>query len=80
MRALGRIWIPRGLAIAIVYLSFAAAATFCLIALATVGTDRVRSTANRVDNYFTVSGHHHQTGAERDVYRLQIWLNTHHLE
>ena len=80
VRALGRIWIPRGLAIAIVYLSFAAAATFCLIALATVGTDRVRSTANRVDNYFTVTGPHHQTGAERDVYRLQIWLNTHHLE
>jgi predicted PurR-regulated permease PerM len=80
VRALGRIWIPRGIAIAIVYLSFAAAATFCVIALATVGTDRVRTTANRVDNYFTKDNAHHQTGAERDVYRLQIWLNTHHLE
>ena len=80
VRTLGRIWIPRGIAIAIVYLSFAAAATFCVIALATVGTDRVRTTANRVDSYFTKDNAHHKTGAERDVYRLQIWLNTHHLE
>ena len=80
VRALGRIWIPRGIAIAIVYLSFFAAATFCVIALATVGTDRVRTSANRVNNYFTQNNTHRQTGAERDVYRLQIWLNTHHLE
>jgi predicted PurR-regulated permease PerM len=80
VRTLGRIWIPRGIAIAIVYLSFAAAATFCVIALATVGTDHVRSTANRVNDYFTVANSHHQTGAERDVDRLQVWLNTHHLE
>jgi predicted PurR-regulated permease PerM len=80
VRALGRIWIPRGIAIAIVYLSFVAAATFCVIALATVGTDRVRTTADRVNNYFTKDNLHHRTGAERDVYRLQIWLNTHHLE
>lgn len=80
VRTLGRIWIPRGIAIAIVYLSFVAAATFCVIALATVGTDRVRTTADSVNNYFTTAGAKHQTGAERDVYRLQIWLNTHHLE
>ena len=80
VRALGRIWIPRGIAIAIVYLAFAAAATFCVIALATVGTDQVRSNADRINNYFTVSGSHKQTGAEHDVDRLQIWLNTHHLE
>lgn len=80
VRTLGRIWIPRGIAIGIVYLSFAAAATFCVIALATVGTDRVRSTANRVNDFFTVANSHHQTGAEHDVDRLQLWLNTHHLE
>jgi predicted PurR-regulated permease PerM len=80
VRALGRIWIPRGIAIAIVYLAFAAAATFCVIALATVGTDRVRSSADRVNNYFTTDNAQHQTGAEHDVDRLQIWLNTHHLE
>jgi predicted PurR-regulated permease PerM len=80
VRTLGRIWIPRGIAIAIVYLSFVAAATFCVIALATVGTDSVRTNAKRIDNYFTVANSHHQTGAERDVYRLQIWLNAHHLK
>jgi len=80
VRTLGQIWIPRGIAIAIVYLSFAAAATFCVIALATVGTDNVRSTANRINDYFTMTNSHHQTGAESDVDRLQLWLNTHHLE
>ncbi len=80
VRTLGRIWIPRGIAIAIVYLSFAAAATFCVIALATVGTDRVRSSADRIDNYFTTTNAQNQTGAERDVDRFQIWLDTHHLE
>lgn len=80
VRTLGRVWIPRGVAIAIVYLGFAAAATFCVIALATVGTDQVRSNADRVDNYFTQKNSYRQTGAERDVDRLQIWLNTHHLE
>ncbi|MGA9762267.1 MAG: AI-2E family transporter [Gaiellaceae bacterium] len=80
VRGLGRIWIPRGIAIAIVYLSFAAAATLCVVALATVGTDSVRTSADRINNYFTKDNVQHQTGAERDVYRLQIWLNTHHLE
>ncbi len=80
VRALGRVWIPRGIAIAIVYLAFAAAATFCVIALATVGTDRVRSSSDRVNNYFTTDNAAGQTGAEHDVDRLQIWLNTHHLE
>jgi predicted PurR-regulated permease PerM len=79
VRTLGRIWIPRGVAVAIVYLSFAAAATFSIIALATVGVDHVRSSANRVDNYFTRVGAHHQTAAERDVDRFQKWLDTHHL-
>ena len=79
VRTLGRIWIPRGVAVAIVYLSFAAAATFSIIALATVGVDHVRASANRVDNYFTKADSHHQTAAERDVDRFQEWLDTHHL-
>ena len=80
VRTLGRIWIPRSVAIAIVYLSFAAAATFSIIALATVGVDHVRASANRVDNYFTKAGRHHQTAAEHDVDRFQGWLDTHHLQ
>ena len=80
VRTLGRIWIPRGVAVAIVYLSFAAAATFSIIALATVGVDHVRTSANRVDNYFTRADVHHQTAAERDVDRFQRWLDSHHLK
>ncbi len=80
VRTLGRIWIPRGVAIALVYLSFAAAATFSIIALATVGVDHVRTSANRIDNYFTKANAQHQTAAERDVDRLQRWLDSHHLK
>src|SRR5207248_10571226 len=36
VRGLGRVWIPRGLAIAIVYLAFAAALALAVLALATV--------------------------------------------
>jgi predicted PurR-regulated permease PerM len=80
VRTLGRIWIPRGVAVAIVYLSFAAAATFSIIALATVGVDHVRASANRIDNFFTKADAQDQTAAERDVDRFQRWLDTHHLQ
>ena len=80
VRTLGRIWIPRGVAVTLVYLSFAAAATFSIIALATVGVDHVRSSANRVDNYFTKANAQNQTAAARDVDRFQRWLDSHHLK
>ena len=54
--------------------------TFCVVALATVGVDHVRSSANRIDNYFTKTTPHTRPRAEHDVDRLQIWLNTHHLQ
>lgn len=80
VRGLGRVWIPRGLAIAIVYLAFAAAVAVVVIALATVLVQQTRHASHRVDNYFTVdSGRLHQTGAEMDLARFQHWLNTHHL-
>jgi predicted PurR-regulated permease PerM len=80
VRGLGRVWIPRGLAIAIVYLAFAAAVAVVVIALATVVVQQTRHASHRVDSYFTVdSGRLHQTGAEMDLARLQHWLNAHHL-
>jgi predicted PurR-regulated permease PerM len=80
VRGLGRAWIPRGLAVALVYLAFAAAVAFAILALATVVVDQTRSASKRTDNYFTVaSGHPPLTGAERDLERLQQWLNAHHL-
>jgi predicted PurR-regulated permease PerM len=80
VRALGRVWIPRGLGVAIVYLSFAAVVALAILALATVVVQQTRHASNRIDNYFTVeSGRSHETGATRDLARLQVWLDDHHL-
>ena len=81
VRGLGRVWIPRGLGVAIVYLSFAAAVALAVIALATVVVQQTRHASHRIDNYFTVaSGRPVETGAAQDLTRFQHWLDTHHLE
>ena len=81
VRTLGRIWIPRGLAVAIVYLAFAAAVALAVLALTTVVVNQTRTASHKVDNYFTVeSGRTHETGARHDLARLQHWLNTHGLK
>jgi predicted PurR-regulated permease PerM len=77
---LGRFRIRRGISVALVYLSFAAALIVSMWALATVVVDQTKTAANRFDTYFTEP--HGQTGrtdADRDVDRLQKWLNTHGL-
>jgi predicted PurR-regulated permease PerM len=80
VRTLGRAWIPRGLAVAIVYLAFAAALALAIVALATVVVQQTRHASARVDDYFTVeSGHPLRTGAEQDLARFQGWLDRHHL-
>jgi predicted PurR-regulated permease PerM len=80
VRGLGRAWIPRGPAVALVYLAFAAAVALAIIALATVVVQQTRSAAHRVDAYFTThSGHPRRTGAEQDLARFQVWLDHHHL-
>jgi predicted PurR-regulated permease PerM len=80
VRGLGRVWIPRGPAVALVYLAFAAVVALAILALATVVVQQTRSAAHRVDNYFTVdSGHPPRTGAEHDLARFQRWLDHHHL-
>jgi putative heme transporter len=81
VRGLGRVWIPRGFAVAIVYLTFAAVVALVGIALATVVVNQTKSASDRVDTYFTVDrGQPPRTDAERDVDRLQSWLDTHGLE
>jgi predicted PurR-regulated permease PerM len=81
VRSLVRLRIPRGLSIAIVYLTFAAALAAVLIAVGVVVVDRTQSAANRIDTYLTSeSGQPPQTGFEHDVDRLQVWLDGHHLE
>jgi predicted PurR-regulated permease PerM len=80
VRGLGRVWIPRGVAVAIVYLAFAAVVALAVLALATVVVQQTRHASHRIDDYFTVaSGHPRGTGAEHDLARLQVWLDGHHL-
>jgi predicted PurR-regulated permease PerM len=81
VRTLGRVWIPRGIAVAIVYLSFAAVVALAILALATVVVQQTRHASHRVDAYFTVeSGRPPVTGATNDLRRFQHWLDTHHLK
>jgi predicted PurR-regulated permease PerM len=81
VRALGRLRIPRGFSIAVVYLSFAAAVVIAAIAIGVVVIDQTRDAADRIDTYLTVEhGQSRQTDAERDVDRLQAWLDDHGLE
>lgn len=81
VRGLGKAWIPRGLAVAIVYVSFAAALALAILALATVVVQQTRTASHRVDSYFTTqSGRTHETGASQDLGHLQHWLDTHHLK
>jgi predicted PurR-regulated permease PerM len=81
VRGLGRVWIPRGLAVAIVYVSFAAILALAILALATVVVQQTRTASHRVDAYFTTeSGRSHETGASQDLAHLQHWLDAHHLK
>jgi predicted PurR-regulated permease PerM len=74
-----RVRIPRGLSVAIVYLSFAAALVVTVGALASVVVGQTRTAANRVDAYFTKPAGQAPVPADRDVDRFQHWLDTHHL-
>jgi predicted PurR-regulated permease PerM len=77
---LGRFHVRRGISVALVYLSLAAALIVSIWALATVVVDQTKTAANRFDTYFTEPhGRTSQTDADRDVDRLQHWLNTHGL-
>jgi predicted PurR-regulated permease PerM len=81
VRVLQRLHVPRGLSIAIVYLSFAAAIVVVVVALGVVVVDRTEAAANRIDAYLTEDiGQTGETGAERDVDRLQGWLDDNGLE
>ena len=62
------------------YLSFVAIVLAAVIALGTVVVDQTKSSANRVNDYFTVEhGQPGRTDADRDVDRFQHWLDTHRL-
>jgi predicted PurR-regulated permease PerM len=79
--ALQRVRLPRGLSVALVYLSFAAALGLIILAVTTAVVGQTKTAATRFNDYFTNRhGAAGQTSADRDVDRLQHWLNTHHLK
>jgi predicted PurR-regulated permease PerM len=81
VRGLQRVRLPRGLSVAFVYLSFAAALGLVILAVTTAVVGQTKTAANRFNAYFTnAHGPAGQTSADRDVDRLQHWLNTHHLQ
>jgi predicted PurR-regulated permease PerM len=81
VRAFARLRVPRGFSIAVVYLSFATVIVASAIAIGAIVIDQSRAAADRIDNYLTVErGQPPQTDAERDVVRLQVWLDDHGLE
>jgi predicted PurR-regulated permease PerM len=81
VRAFGRLRVPRGFSIAVVYLSFATVIVASAIAIGAIVIDQSRAAADRIDTYLTVEhGQPPQTDAEQDVVRLQAWLDDHGLE
>jgi predicted PurR-regulated permease PerM len=81
VRGLQRVRLPRGLSVAFVYLSFAAALGLVILAVTTAVVGQTKTAADRFNAYFTnAHGAAGQTAADRDVDRLQQWLNTHRLK
>jgi predicted PurR-regulated permease PerM len=80
VRAVQRVRLPRGFAVALVYLVFAVTLIAAIGALGTVVVNETKTAAKRVDSYFTdVNGRTGTVAADRDVDRLQHWLDTHRL-
>jgi putative heme transporter len=81
VRALQRFKLPRGLSVAVVLLSFAAALALVILAVATAVVGETKTAATRFNDYFTDRhGAAGQTSADRDVDRLQAWLDDHRLK
>jgi predicted PurR-regulated permease PerM len=81
VRGLQRVRLPRGLSVALVYLGFAVALGLIILAVTTAVVGQTKTAANRFNAYFTKThGSAGQTSADRDVDRLQHWLNTHRLK
>ncbi|HLB17646.1 MAG TPA: AI-2E family transporter [Gaiellaceae bacterium] len=80
VRVVQRARIPRGFAVAFVYLVFAITLIAAIGALGTVVVNETKTAAKRVDSYFTnTNGRTGVVDADRDVNLLQHWLDTHRL-
>ncbi len=75
VRGLQGLRIRRGFAVAVVFLSFAAAMVVLIVALVTVVVEQTRSAADRVDAYLTDEpGRSGDSAFDRDVADLEAWL------
>jgi predicted PurR-regulated permease PerM len=80
VRSLQRVRIPRGFAVALVYIAFAGLLALIIFGIATAVVSQTKTAANRFNSYFThPHGRSGQTAAYSDVDRLQSWLDAHHL-
>jgi predicted PurR-regulated permease PerM len=80
VRAFHHARLPRGFAVASVYILFVLVVIAFIALAGTVVVTQSKHAATRFDNYFTkVQPPGNQTPADRDVDRLQHWLNTHGL-
>src|SRR5438132_4315634 len=80
VRVIATLRVPRGFAVALVYLIFAVTLIAAIGAIGTVVVSETKTAAKRVDSYFTnVNGRTGLVDADRDVNRLQQWLDTHRL-
>ena len=75
-----RFRLPRGLAVAVVYVGFASALVLAMVGVTTLFVNRAQSARDRIDAYLTEeNGQTGLTGAEHDLDRFQHWLDTHGL-
>jgi predicted PurR-regulated permease PerM len=73
-------WLPRGFAVAVVYVVTTLVVIACVALAGTVVVTQAKRGANRFDDYFTkMHQPAHKTDADRDVDRFQDWLNSHSL-
>ena len=80
VRIVQTVRLPRGFAVALVYLAFAVSLIAAIGAIGTVVVNETKTAAKRVDSYFTeVNGRTGEVDADRDVDRLQQWLDDHRL-
>jgi predicted PurR-regulated permease PerM len=80
VRVVQRVRLPRGFAVALVYLVFAVTLIAAIGAIGTVVVNETKTAAKRVDSYFTeVNGRTGVVDADRDVDSLQRWLDDHRL-
>jgi predicted PurR-regulated permease PerM len=80
VHGLTRLRVPRGLAVLIVYLSFAAVLVGGAALVGAVVVDQAQSVSQQVQDEFTRHPGETESPAAQKIDRLQVWLDDHHLE